>query len=291
MDTLQQLNQAMRYIEDHLTDDIEIQALAQIAGCSEYHLGRLFSFLAGISLSEYIRRRRLSSAAVDIQQSSTKIIDIALKYGYESPDSFTRAFRSLHGYTPTEARHTDVPVKVFPPMTFQLTIQGGQPMEYRIIEKEAFQIVGLYKQVALQYEGVNPEIAAMWSSLTPETIQELKTLSNIEPRGFISASTNFTDGRVEGTQLDHYIGVATTTSAPEKWHALNVEASTWAVFTARGKFPDALQNIWARVYAEWFPTMGYEARPGPEILWNESPDTNLPDYHSEIWIPVRQTTR
>lgn len=289
MDTLQQLNQAMRYIEQHLTDNIEIQRVAQIAGCSEYHLGRLFSFLAGISLSEYIRRRRLSSAAVDIQQGSTKIIDIALKYGYASPDAFTRAFRSLHGYTPSEARHPDVAVKIFPPMTFQLTIQGGQPMEYRLIKKESFQIVGLFKQVALQYEGVNPEIAAMWSSLIPEIIQELKALSNIEPHGFISASTNFTDGRAEGTQLDHYIGVATTLSVPEKWQMLNVKASTWAIFTVRGKFPDALQNVWARIYTEWFPTMAYEAQPGPEILWNESPDTRLPDYHSEIWIPVRKT--
>lgn len=159
-------------------------------------------------------------------------------------------------------------------------------MDYRLVEKEAFYIVGLKKRVSLIYNGVNPEIAAMWQSLTVEDIQALKQMSNVEPTGLVSASLNFTDERTEGSQLDHFIGVAVREPVAEKWEVLAVPASTWAVFTARGKFPDALQNVWGRIYAEWFPMSGYEVSDGPEILWNESKDTSLPDYHSEIWIPV-----
>lgn len=286
MEPLKQLNQAMRYIEANLTDDIDFQKVAQLAGCSEYHFRRLFSFLSGMTLNEYIRHRRLTQAAMELRDSDIKVIDLALKYGYDSPDAFTRAFQALHGLTPTEARTAGVFVKAVPPMTFQLTIQGGSEMEYRIIEKDAFYIVGLQRRVNLQYHGVNPEIAAMWQSLTEDDIQSLKQLSNVEPSGLVSASLNFSEGRPEGSQLDHTIGVATTQSSAEKWGSLAVPASTWAVFTAKGKFPDALQNVWARIYSEWFPISDYEISEGPEMLWNAVKDTASPNYHSEIWIPV-----
>ena len=114
-------------------------------------------------------------------------------------------------------------------------------------------------------------------------------MSNVEPKGIICAGANFAEGRNEGSVLDQYIGVATTFAVPERWEALEVAASTWAVFTAAGKFPEALQNVWARIYSEWFPSSGYELAAGPEILWNESPDTARPDYKSEIWIPVKRS--
>ena len=285
MDNLQQLNLAMRYIEAHLADEIDFQKVAQLAGCSEYHFRRMFSFLSGMSLGEYIRHRRLSQAALELR-SSTKVIDLAVKYGYDSPDSFARAFQVLHGVTPTEARMEGVALKAVPPMTFQLTIQGGNEMDYRIIEKEAFYIVGLMRRITLQYSEVNPEVTAMWSSLTPEDIAELKGMANVEPIGMLNASVNFAEGRGEGSQLDQYIGVAAREPGAGKWQSLAVPASTWGVFTARGKFPDELQSVWGRIYSEWFPVSGYEVSPGPEILWNASKDTSLPDYHSEIWIPI-----
>jgi AraC family transcriptional regulator len=286
MEPLKQLNQAMRYIEANLDGEIDFQRVAQLACCSEYHFRRMFSFLSGMSLSEYIRHRRLSQAALELRHSSIKVIDLAVKYGYDSPDSFARAFQALHGVTPTEARGEGVLLKAVPSMTFQLIIQGGNEMDYRIIEKEAFNIVGLKQRIALQYNGVNPEIAAMWASLTEDDIRTLKQLSTIEPTGLLSASVNFSEGRAEGSQLDHYIGVATTEPATGKWQMLTVPASTWGVFTARGIFPDALQNVWGRIYSEWFPESGYNLSPGPEILWNEGKDTSKPDYHSEIWIPI-----
>lgn len=164
----------MRYIEDNLTNEIDFKVVARIAHCSEYHLKRMFSFLAGVTLSEYIRRRRLSLAAFELTNSNLKIIDIAVKFGYNSPDSFTRAFQNFHGVTPSEARNNGQQLKAFQPMTFQLSIKGGNEMNYRIEQKEGFNIVGIMKRVPIIFEGENPEITAMWKSLTMEKIEQLK---------------------------------------------------------------------------------------------------------------------
>ncbi|GFZ30232.1 putative HTH-type transcriptional regulator YdeE [Clostridium zeae] len=292
MDSLKRMNDALDYIEENLTDDINFKEVARLALCSEYHFQRMFSFLAGISLSEYIRRRRLTIAAFELNNNSNvRVIDIAIKYGYSSPDSFTRAFQSLHGITPSEARIKGQSLKAYPRMTFQLTIKGGNEMNYRIVEKEAFSIVGIMKRVPIVFSGVNPGIAEMWKSLNEEMIHQLKELSNVEPRGIISASTNFSEGRMEEKgELDHYIGVATTREFPVNLTKLDVAASTWAVFEAVGPFPDTLQNVWGRIYSEWFPASSYEQAEGPEILWNESKEVSLPNYKSEIWIPVKRVT-
>jgi AraC family transcriptional regulator len=174
MDLLKKMNEALVYIEENLTGDIDYKEAARLSFCSEFHFKRMFSFLAGVSLSEYIRRRRLTLAAFELNNSSLRIIDIALKYGYSSPDSFTRAFQNMHGVTPTEARNNGPSLKAYPQMTFQLTIKGGSKMNYRIVEKEAFRIVGIKKRVPLVFHGVNPEIASMWESLNGETINTLK---------------------------------------------------------------------------------------------------------------------
>lgn len=197
MDTLVQLNKAINYIEENLTNQIDYQEVVKIACCSEYHFTRMFSFLAGITLSEYIRRRRLTLAALELSQSNIKIIDAALKYGYNSPDSFSRAFHSMHGVNPSEARVHGQSLKAFPRMSFQLTIKGGNEMNYRIENKESFHIVGIKKRVPIIFQGVNPEIASMYEGLTPEMIDEMKRFSDVEPSGFISASTNFSEGRME----------------------------------------------------------------------------------------------
>lgn len=286
MDSLDGMNRALAYIEDHLTGEIDMAQVERLALCSEYHFRRMFSSLAGVTLSEYVRRRRLTMAAFELLHGDALVIDIALKYGYSSPDSFTRAFQALHGVTPTEAREAGQPLKAVPRMTFQLTVKGGSEMNYRIEEKEAFHIVGITRRVPLVYEGENPAITAMWKSLDKDTIDALKALSNVEPEGLIQASTNFSEGRLDGGELDHTIGVATTREGPEDLARLDVPAGTWAVFEAVGPFPETLQSIWGRIYAEWFPSSGYESVAGPEILWNEHMDVGDPAFRSEIWVPV-----
>ncbi|MCM3134423.1 AraC family transcriptional regulator [Paenibacillus polysaccharolyticus] len=290
MDSLVNLNRALQYIEDHLEEDIDMKEAARLARCSDYHFSRMFSFLADIPLSEYIRRRRLTLAAFELQAGGLRIVDVAVKYGYQSADAFSRAFQALHGITPSSVRSHASSLVAYPRMAFQLTVQGGHAMNYRIVEKESFHIVGIMKRVPIQFDGVNPEIASMWHSLTREDIGELKQLSNVEPQGLISASVNFSEGRMEEKgELDHYIGAATTSKEfPERFSKLEVPAMTWAVFAAVGTFPETLQQVWGRIYSEWFPSSSYEVARGPEILWNEGKDVSSPNFRSEIWIPVVQ---
>jgi AraC family transcriptional regulator len=279
----------MAYIEEHLTEDIDYSEIAKVAYCSEYHFKRMFSFLSGVGLSEYIRRRRLTLAAFDLKDKGLRIIDVAVKYGYDSADSFSRAFHSMHGILPSEVRNSNIQLKAYPRMAFQLSIKGGCEMNYCIVEKGPFKIVGFKKRVPIIFNGVNPEIAKMTELLTPAIIKKLKVMSNIEPTGIISASANFSEGRMEEKgELDHYIGVATSSDETAGFDVLKVEAGTWAVFESIGPFPETLQNVWGRIYSEWFPSSGYEAVPGPEMLWNEGPDTGNPKYRNEIWIPVKK---
>lgn len=286
MNILRHYNEALNHIENNLLHEIDFQQVARIAGCSEYQFRRMFPFLAGMPLGEYIRKRKLS-IAVSLLQHGEKVIDVALKLGYETPESFSKAFQAMHGVTPSQVKRDYVHLKAFPPIHFQLTVRGGIEMDYRIVEKEEFRIVGFKKRIILQYEGTNPQMNALVEKLTPAVITELKDLSNIEPKGILNVSTNFAERTTEGSELDQYLGVATTKLAPLGYDILSVEASTWAVFTAIGPFPTALQTTWAKIYSEWLATSGYTLTGGPEILWNESPDTSRPDYKSEIWIPVR----
>lgn len=285
MNPLKDLNAALAYIEEHLTEPVDLQAAARIAGCSEYHFRRMFAFLAGMPLTEFIRRRRLTLAAEDLI-GGEKVIDVALKYQYESPDAFTRAFQAQHGVAPSQVRREGPSLNAFSRMTFQLTIQGGTTMHYRIVKKDPFRIVGIMKRVTLQYHGTNQEIAAMAASLGAEKIQQLKALSSVEPPGILQASVNFSEGRQDGGSVDQWLGVATDRPCPAGFVALEVPACTWAVFEAVGPFPETLQSIWGRIFSEWFPSSGYQLTEGPEILWNAHTDYTSPTFRSEIWIPV-----
>ena len=289
MDSLSNMNKAMEYIEEHLTEDIDYSDISKISCCSEYHFKRMFSFLSGVGLSEYIRRRRLTLAALDLKDANMRIIDVAVKYGYDSADSFSRAFHSMHGILPSKARSEETQLKAYPKMTFQLSIKGGCEMNYRIVKKGPFKLVGFKKRVPIVFKGINPDIAKLAELLTPEVIKQLKVISNVEPTGIISASTNFSEGRIEEKgELDHYNGVATSSNETAEFDVLKISAGTWVVFESIGPFPETLQNVWGRIYSEWFPASGYEAIEGPEILWNESPDTRNLKYRSEIWIPVKK---
>lgn len=143
MDWLRGMNGVMEYLEENLSGDISYGDMARMVGCSVYEFSRIFSFMAGVPVSEYIRRRRLSQAAFDLQHSRERVIDIALGYGYNSPTAFARAFKELHGVSPTMARQMGTPLKTYPPISFLLTIKGVSAMEFRIQQMDSFQIVGL----------------------------------------------------------------------------------------------------------------------------------------------------
>ena len=293
MNPLIQMNQAMEYIETHLCEGIDYERMARIAGCSQYHFRRMFSYLAGISLGEYIRYRKLSVAG-ELLRDGSKVIDCAVLLGYHSADAFRKAFEAMHGITPSEAKRADFPLKVFLPMTFQLTIRGGNKMEYRIVHKGPFWIVGFKKRITLQFEGINHQLDDLTAKLTPEIIAELKGLCDTEPLGMLNISDRLDESGgcdvvpVEGAYLDQYVGVATTRPAPDGYDVLPVEESDWAVFTVVGSFPKTVQDAWARIYAEWFPASEYELTGGPELLWYESTDLTRPDCKNELWIPVAQ---
>lgn len=285
MNLLSQMNQAMSYLEEHLTDGIDFGRMAQIAGCSEYHFRRIFSYLAGMPLGEYIRCRKLVLAGTLLRQGS-KVIDCAVLLGYESADAFSKAFQGMHGITPSESKRENASIKAFPPMTFQLPITGGCKMDYRIVHNTDFQVVGFKKRITAQFEGVNPQMASLYEKLTPERIAEMKALCNIAPQGMLSVSANFAERTVEGTELDQYIGVATTKQPPHGYNVLRVKESDWVVFTVVGPFPKTVQDTWARIYSEWLPSSEYQLTGGPELLWHESPDLSKSDCKGEIWVPI-----
>ena len=292
MDWHEKMNAAVDYIENNLAGNIDIRESARLARCSEYHFRRMFSFVAGVPVSEYIRRRRMTSAALELQQTKCTVEKVSKKYGYNSPDAFARAFQSLHGISPSQVHENRHSLKAWPRMAFYLTIKGGTEMNYRIEEKPSFTIAGIKKRVSIQFEGVNPEIEAMWESLDEQTLDELKKLSNMQPAGIINASTNFDEGRMEEQgKLDHYIGVATTNEVPEKWERLEVRAASWAIFSVTGPFPEKLQETWGRIYSDWFPSVNFELAEGPEILSFKDQDKILSEREvaCEIWIPVKNS--
>ncbi|PYZ96886.1 AraC family transcriptional regulator [Alteribacter lacisalsi] len=280
MDSLERLNEALAYIEENLEENINYTEIARIACCSEFHFKRMFSFLAGITLSDYIRRRRLTQAAFDLRSANVKVLDTALKYGYSSPDAFTRAFQNLHGMTPTEARKNGLSLKAYPRMTFQLTVKGAGEMNYRIETKEAFRVAGVMKRITLVYSGTNPDIAEMWQTIGEETVKRIEQLSDLQPSGIINVCSNFSEGREDNGELDYYIAAATTKPCPDDFQELEVEASAWAVFEVSGDW-EKVQEAWGRIYAEWFPSSGFELNKGPEIM-------SSADNFSEIWIPVKK---
>ncbi|WHX16564.1 AraC family transcriptional regulator [Streptomyces malaysiensis subsp. malaysiensis] len=285
---LERLNEALDHIESRLDQRIEVADLARIAVTSEYHFRRLFSALAGISLSEYIRRRRLTVAGAEVLAGERTLLEIAVRYGYGSGEAFARAFRAMHGVGPGEARRAGAAVNSQPRMSFRLVVEGSSSMRYRVVEKERFHVVGKKVRVPLVHEGVNPRIAEFIRSIDEETMWRIAALSDQEPEGILGVSDNLDPSRAEGTELDYYHGVVTGAAAPEGLDGLAVPAGAWAVFENSGPFPRALQYLWRDVFTQWFPSNPYQSRPGPEILRTRlSQDAARAD--AELWIPVERT--
>ncbi|MEV3933003.1 AraC family transcriptional regulator [Streptomyces sp. NPDC049944] len=285
---LDRLNQAMEHIESHLDEPVDVAGLARVAVTSEYHFRRMFSALAGLPLSEYIRRRRLTVAGAEVLAGDRTLLDVATRYGYGSGEAFARAFRAMHGVGPGEARRTGAALHSQPRMSFRLVVEGSSSMRYRIVDKDAFRVVGRRARVPLVHEGANPAIADFIRSLPKDTVARIAALADQEPTGIVGVSDQLDPSRAEGTELDYYHGVVTGAEVPEDMDALSVPAGMWAVFESSGPFPKTLQYLWRDVFTQWFPSNPYGSRPGPEILSVRlSEDGQQAD--AELWIPVERS--
>ena len=275
---IERLNDAVGYIEEHLTEEIDYERLGKIACCSSYHFQRMFTYMAGVPLSEYIRRRRMSLAAVDLQSTGIKIIDVAGKYGYNSPTAFNRAFQSVHGIAPSAVKNEGVSVKSFPPVSFKLIVKGVEEMNYRIETKAAFRIVGVSVPLEKDIEKNFAVIPRKWQETAVNgTLQKLTGLMDTQPMGVLGVSTcNDTE------PWRYYIAVASS-QTDRDLEEYTVPAATWAVFPGAGT-NQSIQELERRIVTEWLPTSGYEYGNAPDVEVYLNPDPQNAQY--EVWIPV-----
>lgn len=295
MDWLKGMNNVVRYVEESLTEPIEYEVPARIVGCSVYEFSRIFSFMTGMPFSEYVRRRRLSQAVFDLQHGSEKVIDIAAKYCYESPAAFTRAFKELHGTAPLAARKNSVALKNFPAIKFVLSIKGVNEMNFRIVEKPAFSVVGVRHIFNRDYEGEGI-IPGLWQKTPPDMLEKLQGIAKAS--GFFGMFTRHYLGTTE-----YIIGVESDAEIPGDWpktceHTnhwdekyplapgfvkFKVAACRWAVV----ENPNADADLRERVQTEWLPGSGYSRAqrsfPTMEFYGEARPDGKTFD---QLWMPV-----
>ncbi len=279
MEWIERLNKAINYIEEHLTRDVDYAEAAKAACCSTYHFQRMFAYMAGIPLSEYIRRRKMSLAAVDLQSGDEKIIDIALKYGYASPTAFNRTFQSVQGISPSAARKEGAALRTYPPISFKITVKGVEEMNYRVVEKEGFRIIGVSQPLHKELEQNFMTVPKMWQQAAADgTIGRLAAMMNGQPMGLLGVSACNDE-----EEWRYYIAVASSMPAGQELEEYYVPASTWAVFPGSGT-NISLQELEQRVIREWLPTSGYEYADAPDIEVYLNADPANAQY--EVWVPV-----
>lgn len=280
MNWVTRMNDVIDYIEKHLTEEINYSEVAKIACCSIYHFQRMFSSITEVSLAEYIRRRRLTLAAYELQNSPIKVVDLALKYGYDSPEAFTRAFHSLHGATPTAARARGTKLKDYPRMSFQISIKGVVEMNYRVEKLDAFQIVGVSEKVnmkeAFQVLPKRWELASKQGIF--EALLDIRR-ENHPIRGILGVCADGDFGRNE--EFDYILSIVSEKNPPDGMVKLNFPETAWVVFDVPGA-PDGMQSAWQRFYADWLPTSAFELAFLPAIECYLPPE----EQRNELWIPV-----
>ena len=278
MEWVERLNQSMKYIEEHLTDEIDYGQLGRIACCSAYHYQRMFTYMAGIPLAEYIRRRKMSLAAVDLQGGEERIIHIAEKYGYRSPTAFNRAFQAFHGIAPSAVKSEGVSVKSFSPIVFHLAVKGAAEMQYRIETKEAFRVLGVSAPLEQEIEKNFTVVPKLWQEAAANgTIQKLAGMMDAPPMGILGVSACNNE-----EQWKYFIAVSST-KASAGFEEYTVPASTWAIFSGTGT-NQSIQELERQIITQWLPASGYEYANAPDIELYLNPDPQNAQY--EVWIPV-----
>ena len=284
------LNHLVDEIEAHLGDETDVDALAARLGTTGYHARRMFSSLAGMPMSEYVRRRRMTVAASDLI-GGDDLLTIAVRYGYGSTEAFGRAFRAVHGASHGDVRRDGGPLRSQPQLRFRLTVEGSTPMDARITERPAFRLIGHAARVPLIHEGINPHIQAHIASLPIEEHARLKRLSDTEPAGLLQVSADVDPDYTQGSELTYLHGVAVTadTDVPADLDAVAVPAGAWAVFRTSGAYPAALQSTWAATATEWFPSNPWRLRPGPSIVTVLDRAEDFSTATTELWLPIERS--
>lgn len=280
------LNALVELVERDPAEPIDAARFAREHATTEYHVRRMFSALAGMPLSEYVRRRRMTLAAAELVRGAPSLLDVAVRYGYGSVEAFGRAFRSVHGTGPAEARRSGGPLSTQPMLRFRLSVEGSTPMDVTIVDSAALALVGHAVEVPLIHRGVNPHIQAHIASLPPEEHVRLKGLGDAEPGGILAVMADIEPDAPEGSPLTYLHGVAmgAGSEVPGDLDVVRVDAGTWAVFRSSGPFPDALQSTMAATATDWFPSNPWRLRPGPSILRY----LELTQSHAtcEYWLPI-----
>lgn len=294
MDWLTKMNAALDYIETNLTEEIDYHVVAMKAGCSSYNFQRMFSFITDIPLAEYIRRRRLTQAALELQNSDLKVIDVAIKYGYDTATSFSRAFKALHGLTPMEARQNGATLKAYPKLSFQISIKGEKEMDYRIETKEAFDVFGIEAICSLSGEEGYITPGQLWQQCHQNGEYERLFSNSGTLPSFVAQDLCKIHGvenyRKTGEQTFPYMLCAfrSKDSKVEDYQVAHIPAQTYAIFSSElfrwdEDFSNVLGTLQKRFYSEWLPTTDYVRADGPNFeIYGGTPETG----YIELWYPV-----
>lgn len=279
-------------IEENLTEEINFEEVAKRACTSVYHFQRMFSFITDIPLSEYIRRRRLTLAAFENQNNDIKVIDLSVKYGYDSPISFARAFQNQHGITPSLARDKGVELKAYPRISFHITIKGDVAMDYKIVEKEAFKVYGIEEIFTTKHGENLKAIPEFWTNVLHDGRYEKLASSgeNKNSNGLCPVNA-VCDYRNTGGDTFPYMlfSLKNENSNSEGYTVIDIPAGTWAIFKSKEhKIEETsyvMQDLIKRVYTDWIPTANYEKLDGYELeMYYEKPESGK--FYCETWIRV-----
>lgn len=280
MDWLDCLNEAVEYIEQHITEEIDYGKLAETLGVPAYYFQKMFAGMADISLSEYIRRRRMSLAAVELINSSQRILDISLKYGYNSPTAFNRAFQGVHGASPSMVKKGLAPAAAYPALHFSMSVKGAEKLDFRMEKKEGFRILGVSCPLDEDLEKNFEKLPRMWDqALSNGTLGRLLLYMDGQPSGLLGVSVHHTD------KWKYLIAVSSskTPQMEERLDSYLFPDALWAVFTGKGT-NQSLQELERRVITEWLPSSGYEYAEIPDVEVYLKADPNDCEY--EYWLPV-----
>lgn len=296
MDFLGRITEVIDYIEDHITENFDYSEIGKIVTCNVYQFSRIFAYIVGVPLSEYIRNRRLSFAAIELQTGKFKVINIAMKYGYNSPESFSRAFRELHGITPREACKPGMKLRMYPRLTFHISIKGDVDMEYRIEEKGKIIGVGSVRNfgkwtansVAENWKENMSERWEFWNEFLDSGLDSKIAGYNLYRKPFYQMGVVHT---LDNGDIIEFIGAEWDGNNYSELTKFEIPASTWVVFTVKGalnKNIHPIDKITTKIFTEWLPSSGYEKSMNYEIQVYGPGNTNSDDYTCEIWIPIKK---